>query len=102
MITDAISHEEAVIQHFMEDPEFADLYLSTVQADGDEEEIAGVQAWYDEAKARTREISYWQSVVENAEQAAKEGKNLDVVIAFISRALGILQSAVHGNASAVK
>ena len=55
MITDYITHDEAVIQHFIEDPELAELYLQTVLQDGDTDEIAEVQAWYDEAKARTLE-----------------------------------------------
>ena len=54
MITSAITHDEAVIQHFVEDPELADLYLQTVLKDGDAAEIAEVQSWYNEAQSRKR------------------------------------------------
>lgn len=94
MTVDYITHDEAMIQHFIDDPEFADLYLSTVIADGNDEEIAEVKAWYNEAKARTQKLGYWESLVDNAEKAAQEGKNLDVVIALMNRALGILKAAV--------
>ena len=47
-----ISHDEATIRSFMRDPEFAEYYLNAVLEDGDADEIAQVQAWYDEAKAR--------------------------------------------------
>lgn len=50
-----VSHDEAVIQHFMEDPEFAQFYLSEVLSDGDTEEIREVKGWIDEARARVRE-----------------------------------------------
>ena len=57
MITDYVAHDEAVIRHFIEDPELAELYLQTVLQDGDTDEIAEVQAWYDEAKARTLDLA---------------------------------------------
>ena len=94
MVTGSIPHDEAIVQHFIEDPEFADLYLDTVTADGDAQEIAQVQTWYDEAKARTQKLGYWGSVVDNAEKTALEGKNLEVIIALMTRALGILKAAV--------
>lgn len=47
-----IEHNEAVVRHFVKDPKFAELYLQTVLADGDEEEITEVQSWYNEAKER--------------------------------------------------
>ena len=49
------SHEEAVIEHFMEDPDYADEILNEVLADGDEYEITRFQYLYDEAKARALE-----------------------------------------------
>ncbi len=98
MITDTIPHEEAVIRHFIEDPEFADLYLNTVLADGDDYEIQRVQSWYDEAKARTQKLGYWGSIVNNAEKTAREGKNLEAIIALMTRALGILKDAVPASA----
>ena len=93
MITDTISHDEVVIQHFIEDKEFADLYLQTVLADGDAEEIREVQGWYDEAKSRTATMGYWGSLVDNAEKTARDGKNLETVIGLVSHALDILKAA---------
>ena len=46
-----VSHKEATVQHFMRDPEFAELYLQTVLADGDLDEIREVKGWVDEARA---------------------------------------------------
>ena len=97
MITDYITHDEAIIEHFIDDPEFADLYLNTVIADGNDEEIAEVKAWHNEAKAQAQKLGYWESVVDNAEQTAKEGKNLETIIALMTRALGILKAAVPAN-----
>ena len=90
MITDTISHDEAIIRHFMEDTEFADLYLHTVKDDGDEDEIAEVQAWYDEAKSR----KYWDDIVANAELTAKNGYSIKTTVVLVSRALDILKSAL--------
>ena len=55
MIISTISHEEAMIRHFMEDPEFAEFYLSEVIAEGDFNEIRRVKRRIDEARARMRE-----------------------------------------------
>ena len=90
MITDTITHEEAVIQHFMEDTDFADLYLQTVLNDGDADEIQETQHWYDEAKSR----QYWSEIVSKAEQTAKSGHNLEATIGLVDKALEILKAAV--------
>ena len=47
-----ITHDEAMIQNFMDEPEYADFLLSEVLADGDADEISLVRGWYDEAKLR--------------------------------------------------
>ncbi len=47
-----ITHEEAMIRHFMEDPEFAEYYLEQVIADGNIYEINRVRRRIDEAKSR--------------------------------------------------
>ena len=98
MVSDTVTHREAVIQHFMEDVEFAELYLPEVRADCSPEEISKVQGWYDEAKARSSRLDYWSSLVENAEQTARDGKNLETVIGLVSRALAILKTAVPASA----
>ena len=94
MAVDTISHDEATIRSFMRDPEYANYYLQTVLADGDAEEIRKVQDWYDEAKSRTATMGYWGSLVDNAEKAARDGKNLETVIGLVSHALDILKAAV--------
>ena len=45
-----------MIKSFVRDPEFADYYLETVLAEGDPEEIAGVQSWYNEAKSQVQTL----------------------------------------------
>ena len=51
-----VTHDEAMIKSFVRDPEFADYYLETVLTEGDPEEIAGVQSWYNEAKMRIQTL----------------------------------------------
>ena len=92
-----IKHEEAIIQHFVEDIEFADLYLQSALDDGDEKEIQEVQYWYDEAKKRAISSRYWSSLIENAEQTARDGQNIETVIGLLTRAIGILKAAVPAN-----
>lgn len=89
-----IDHDEATIQSFIHDPDYADYYLQTVIADGDAEEISEVQAWYDEAQRRTQALGYWGDIISNAEKTAQNGKNLDVIIGIVNKALKILEAAV--------
>lgn len=93
-----VSHEEAMIGSFMRDPEFADYYLHDVLADGDEEEIREVQAWRNEALSRVQDMGYWDGVIENAEKAAKSGRNITAIIERMSEALSILKAAVPAGA----
>ncbi len=62
MITSYITHDEAMIKSFMEDPEYAEELLKDVLTDGNDYEIQRVQSWYEEAKKRSRnealKISY--------------------------------------------
>lgn len=94
MITGYISHDEAMIKHFTENPEYADELLNTVLADGNEYEIQRVREWYNEAKSR----SYWAALIQNAEYTAKNGKNIQDVIQTVKEALNILNSAVPASA----
>lgn len=93
-----ISHEEAMIRHLMLDPDLADIMLEDAINDGDIRKIRKVHRRIEEAKTRTLNTlpnsAYWESVVDNAEQTAKEGKNLETIIALMTRALGILKAAV--------
>ena len=98
MITDYITHDEAMIADFMAHPDYAEELLHAVRNDGDDYEIQRVQSWYDEAKARTQKLGYWGSIVNNAEKTAQEGKNLEAIIALMTRALGILKAAVPASA----
>ena len=49
-----ITHDEAMIQSFMEDPGYAEFYLDEVLSDGDMREIRAVEGWIEEARARSR------------------------------------------------
>ena len=67
MNVSTIEHNEAVIEHFAEDPNFAELYLQTVVKDGDEAEIAEVKSWI----AHSKNMAYWNNLAENAKIAVK-------------------------------
>ena len=47
-----ITHDESMINMFMEDPEYADHLMAEIIDDGDKKEIERFQAWYNEAKKR--------------------------------------------------
>ena len=98
MITDYVRHEEAVIQHFVEDPELAEIMLQDALADGDNVEAQKIQRRIKEAKKRAASLNYWSSLLDNAEQTARDGQNLETVIGLVTRALGILKAAVPANA----
>lgn len=49
-----ITHEEATIQSFMRDPEFAEYALNDAIAEGDIEEIRTVWRRMNEAKTRSK------------------------------------------------
>lgn len=89
-----ISHDEAMIDSFIRNPDFADYYLRAVKADGDNDEIRDVQAWYDEAKSRSSGLGYWENIIDNAKTAVRNGYNLDTITAYVSQALAILKSAM--------
>ena len=91
---DTISHEEAVIQHFTEDPELAEIMLDDALSEGDSIEVEKIQRRMSEAKARVSNMGYCALLVDNAEQTAKDGQNLNVVICLVNRALEILKAAV--------
>lgn len=90
MIVSCVSHEEAVIQHFVEDPELAEMMLQDAITEGDLNEVQKIQRRIDAAKSR---MGYWGSVVDNAEKTARDGKNLEAVISLVTRALDILKAA---------
>lgn len=94
-----ITHDEATIRSFMRDPEYAKFYLQAVIADGDAEEISTVKAWAREARARSREASYWASLVNHAERTARNGYNVDGVVNALNEALRILKGTETVNIS---
>ena len=85
-----VSHDEAMIRSFIRDPEYANYYLNAVIADGDNDEIHDTQAWYNEAQSR----SYWAALIHNAENTAKNGKNIQDIIQMVKEALNILKAAL--------
>lgn len=93
-----ISHEEATIRSFIRDPQYADYYLQSVIADGDKDEIAEVQAWYNEAKTRTQETSYWNALLEHAQKTAQNGYNIEAVLHVLNEAIGIIKATVPAGA----
>lgn len=52
MITGYITHEEAMIQDFINNSKYAEELLREVLLDGDDYEKQRVQEWYDEAQKR--------------------------------------------------
>ena len=97
-----ISHDEAMIQHLMLDPDLADIMLDDAINDGDMSEVRAVQRRIEEAKVRTRQNPpssfYWQDVTDNAQETARTGYKLNEAIAQVSKALRILQAAVQAGA----
>lgn len=57
------THDEVMISNFINDPDYADFYLSEVLKDGSNHEIQRVRYWYDEAKSRA---NYWQKTQDTA------------------------------------
>lgn len=86
MFNSCIDHDEAMIETFMENPNYANELLNAVIADGDIEEIQCVQAWYDEAKKRTQAQSYWDSLTHNAKIAIQNGLDLKFILNNLNEA----------------
>ena len=89
-----IDHEEATIRSYMRDPDFADFMLQDAINEGDISEIRLIQKRINEAKSR----SYWAALIQNAENTAKNGKNIETVIQTVKEALNILNAAVSASA----
>lgn len=93
-----ISHDEAMIQHLMLDPDLAEIMLDDAINDGNIREIRKVVHRINEAKARTSNTppssDYWRDVADKAAETAKTGLNLNEAIIQLNKALTILQTAV--------
>ena len=50
-----VTHDESMIELFIEEPEYAEELLNDVLTDGNDYEIQRVKFWYDEAKARLQD-----------------------------------------------
>ena len=98
MITGYITHDEAMVRDFMEDPEYAEELLAMVASDGDEYEIGRVKGWQKEAKSRVKAERYWDDIIENAEKTAKSGWQVDRAISLLDKARAILKAAVPAGA----
>ncbi len=51
--------------------------LQDAIAEGDADEVQRIQRRINEAKSRIASMSYWASLVDNAEKTAKDGKNAE-------------------------
>ena len=90
-----ISHDEAMIRHLILDPDLLEVMLD--DAYGDPEQVKRVRAWGKEAKNRTQEARYWDSLAQNAEITVQRGYNIENALASINKALGILKAATTAN-----
>lgn len=98
MITGYITHDEAMIRDFVEDPEYAEELLAAVKSGGDEYEIQCVKGWKDEAKSRVKVARYWDDIIANAKKTAESGQDIAGVVERVSEALSILEAAVPAGA----
>ena len=60
---------------------------------GDPERVKCVRAWSKEAKARTQEANYRDSLANNAEITVQLGRNIENALTSINNAPGILKAA---------
>ena len=94
MITGFTTHDEAMIKTFMEEPNYAQLYLDEVLKDGDCNEIQRVQEWYNEAKKRTQAQSYWNNLTNNAQIAIQNGLDLKIILNYLNEATKLVKAAM--------
>ena len=94
MITGSVTHEEAVAQHFIEDPKLAQIMFQGAIEESDLNEARKIQRRINEAKSR----AYWATLLSHAEETAHNSNNLEPIIALMTRALDILKAAVPAGA----
>ena len=87
MITGYITHEEATINRFIKNPEYAAYLISEVKKDGDKDEIAYFQHLCDEAKARVQNKALNRN-------DAQGGHNLSKFLPSFNEAVGIMEPAM--------
>ena len=88
------THDETMIETFMEEPEYAEDLLNDVLADGNDYEISRVQFWYDEAKKRRHSLNYWDSLAENVKIAIRDGNNLQLILSRLNEATKTVKAAM--------
>ena len=97
MITDYITHDEAMINNFIENPDYANELLNAILNDGDEYEIQCVRTWYNEAKNRIQETNYWKNDL---------NKNMKIIISSVKEVLNEridkMQAIMEKNVSNMK
>ena len=95
MITDYITHDEAMINNFIENPDYANELLNAILNDGDEYEIQCVRTWYNEAKRRIQETNYWKNDI---------NKNMKIIISSVKEVLNVdkMQAIMDKNVSNIK
>lgn len=89
-----VTHDETMIETFMEEPEYANELLNDVLTDGDDYEIQRVQSWINEAKSRSQSMAYWDNVANNAKIAVKSGLNFRQILARLNEAVSTVKSAM--------
>ena len=89
-----ITHDEAMINRFTKDTEYADELLSDVIYGGDIDEIQHVKMWYDEAKKRRCSPDYWDSLAENVKIAIRDGNNLQLILSRLNEATKNVKAAM--------
>ncbi len=93
-----VTHDESMIETFIEDPKYAEELLNDVLIDGNDYEINRVQAWYDEAQARRKkaapDMSYWDNLNENVKIAVKNGLNLRQILSYLNDAVRTVKAAM--------
>ena len=95
MITDYIKHDEAIINNFIENLDYANELLNAILNDGDEYEIQCVRTWYNEAKRRIQETNYWKNDI---------NKNMKIIISSVKEVLNVdkMQAIMDKNVSNIK
>ena len=94
MTTGYVTHDEAMIKNFINEPDYANFYLSEVLKDGDDYEIQRVRYWYDEAQKRIQAQTYWDGVLDNARNAVKKGQNLSEIYSRLVEAANTVKAAM--------
>ncbi len=93
-----ITHDEAIIEVFTENPDYADELLNDVIYGGDIDDIKQVQKWYDEAKKRRSasalNMDFWGKLAENVKIAVQNRQNLPLILSRLNDAVSTVKAAM--------